>query len=81
MFFKKEKNKDNYLIKICALLIHAAKIDEDYTIKEEEIIKRTLENLGLDKKKISETIEYGKTLEENCVGRNREETDWQKCMG
>ena len=65
MFFKKEKNKDNFLIKICALLIHAAKIDENYTTKEEAIIKKTLEDLGLNKEKINEIIEYGKTLEEN----------------
>ena len=32
-------------------MIHAAKIDEDYTAKEEEIIKKTLEELSLDKKK------------------------------
>ena len=42
MFFKnsntKDKNED--FIKICALLIHAAKIDENYTLKEEEIIKK-----------------------------------------
>ncbi len=66
MFFKKkEGNENNFLIKICALLIHAAKIDEDYTAKEEEIIKKTLEELSLDKKKISETIEQAKSLEEN----------------
>ena len=52
MFFKKkENNKNNFLIKICALLVHAAKIDEDYTVDEEEIIKITLKKLGLDKKK------------------------------
>ena len=33
MFFKKKENKtdNNFLIKICALFIHAAKIDENYT--------------------------------------------------
>tara|TARA_B100000214_G_C23562996_1_gene443732 strand:+ start:62 stop:472 length:411 start_codon:yes stop_codon:yes gene_type:complete len=66
MFFKKkENNKNNFLIKICALLVHAAKIDEDYTMDEEEIIKITLKKLGLDKKKISETIEQAKKLEES----------------
>ena len=41
MFFNKKeiKKKDNYLTKITALLIHAAKIDENYTSKEEEIIR------------------------------------------
>ena len=66
MFFKKkEDNKNNILIKVCALLIHAAKIDEDYTLNEEEIIKRTLERLGVDKEKTSETIKQAKNLEEN----------------
>ena len=66
MFFKKEEiNKNNYLIKICALLIHTAKIDEDYTQDEEKIIKKTLIKLGLDKEKISEIIKEAKNLEEN----------------
>ena len=36
MFFKKNKNiSDNEdLVKVCALLVHAAKIDENY-LKEE----------------------------------------------
>ena len=44
MFFKKDKNKDknNFLINTCALLVHAAKIDLNYTENEEEIIKKTL---------------------------------------
>jgi len=48
MFFKKEEIKNNnFLTKVCALLIHAAKIDENYTDKEEEIIKKTLNELGI----------------------------------
>ena len=46
-------------------LIKSAKIDKNYTDKEEEIIKKTLEELGLDKKKILEIVEDSKTLEEN----------------
>ena len=66
MFFKKKERKgNNNLIKVCALLIHAAKIDEDYTSNEEEIIKITLKQLGLDREKISETINQAKRLEEN----------------
>ena len=46
MFFKKTdiKEENNFIVKVCALLIHAAKIDENYTDKEEEIIKKTLNN-------------------------------------
>ena len=66
MFFKKEeKNNNNFHAKICALLIHAAKIDENYTDKEEEIIKKTMSELGLEKKNISKTIEEAKIIEEN----------------
>ena len=66
MFFKKEVSKNNsFQIKVCALLIHAAKIDQNFTEKEEEIIKKTLENLGLEKEKISKTIEEAKIVEEN----------------
>ena len=49
MFFSKKENKNDNksnLIKIAALLIHTAKIDEIYTNKEKEIIKKTLLELG-----------------------------------
>tara|TARA_X000000368_G_scaffold238096_1_gene188043 strand:- start:294 stop:710 length:417 start_codon:yes stop_codon:yes gene_type:complete len=67
MFFKKiEKEEENNLIvKICALLIHAAKIDENYTDKEEEIIKQALSELGLENEKIPKIIQDAKILEEN----------------
>ena len=66
MFFKKEETKNNnFLTKVCALLIHAAKIDENYTDKEEEIIKKTLTELGLEDKKISKTIQEAKIIEES----------------
>ena len=67
MFFKKkeEPKKNTFLIKVCSLLIHAAKIDENYTDHEEEIIKKTLEEIGLEKEKISKTIQDAKIIEEN----------------
>ena len=66
MFFKNEEIKNNkFLTKVCALLIHAAKIDENFTDKEEEIIKKTLNELGLEDKNISKTIEEAKIIEEN----------------
>ena len=42
MFFKKDNinEKNDELIKVGALLIHAAKIDENYTEKEKSIIKK-----------------------------------------
>ena len=67
MFFKKDlpNTKKKFLVKTCALLIHAAKIDEDYTKNEEEIIKKTLLKLGADKESINKTIQDAKIIEEN----------------
>ena len=67
MFFKKDttENEKNFLVKTCALLIHAAKIDENYTENEEEIIKKTLLELGAKEKTISQTIKDAKSIEEN----------------
>ena len=42
MFFKKNKNENNDFSKVAALLIHAAKIDENFSKSEEAIIKQTL---------------------------------------
>ena len=68
MFFKKKNkiNKDeNNLEKVAALLIHAAKIDENFSKKEEEIIKQTLIKIGANKEKIDEIFTAGKEIENN----------------
>ena len=67
MFFKKNSNEkvSNFLVKTCALLIHAAKIDENYTENEEEIIKKTLLELGAKKDNITQIIKDAKSIEEN----------------
>tara|TARA_B100000989_G_scaffold118120_1_gene86934 strand:+ start:1787 stop:2200 length:414 start_codon:yes stop_codon:yes gene_type:complete len=67
MFFKKDNiNMENYeLIKVGALLIHAAKIDEDYSQKEAEIIKQALLKIGANNKNIDELIRKAKEMEEN----------------
>jgi len=68
MFFnKKEKTESNFLIKIGALLIHAAKIDENYTEEEEEIVKKTLLELGSNNKDLSQIINEAKAIEENAI--------------
>ena len=56
-------NKD--FINICALLIHAAKIDENYSTKEEEIIKKTLLLIGVKKDYLDNTITEAKIIEKN----------------
>ena len=67
MFFKKrtKKEEDNFLIKICALLIHTAKIDENYTEKEEKIIKKTLLELGSSLENLTKIINEAKIIEQN----------------
>jgi len=67
MFFKKDSTETdkNFLVKTCALLIHAAKIDENYTENEENIIKKTLLELGAKEETIFQTIKDAKSIEEN----------------
>ena len=67
MFFNESstRTKDTFLVKTCALLIHAAKIDENYTENEEEIIKKTLLELGVEKESIAQTIKEAKSIEKN----------------
>ena len=67
MFFKKDSTETNknFLVKTCALLIHAAKIDENYTENEEDIIKKTLLELGAKEETIFQTIRDAKSIEEN----------------
>ena len=65
MFFSKNENKEDDLSKVAALLIHAAKIDENFSDKEEEIIKKTLIEIGAKNEHIVEIIKKGKKIEEN----------------
>ena len=67
MFFKKKNKGDNVsnLVKIGALLIHAAKIDENYSVEEEEIIKKTLLNLDANPGNLDTLLENAKQCEEN----------------
>ena len=70
-FFKnKEKEKDTVnndksYSNIAALLIHVAKIDENYEDKEKEIIKKTLIELGASSSNIDKLILDASVIEEN----------------
>ena len=68
-FFKnKEKyevNDDKSYCNIAALLIHAAKIDENYEEVEKEIIKKTLIELGAESTNVDSIISDAITIEEN----------------
>lgn len=67
--FKKNKDKkiinDQKYINIAALLIHAAKIDEKYTEKEKDIIKKTIEEISNKKIEINNLISDAEKLESN----------------
>ena len=66
MFFIKKNNKnDNDLVKVAALLIHAAKIDEDYSYQEENIIKKALIKLGASNEELNDILTEGKKAETN----------------
>ena len=65
---KKAKNSTNdnkFYYNIAALLIHAAKIDENYEEVEKDIIKKTLIELGADSSDIDILISNAETIEEN----------------
>ncbi|MBD1161864.1 TerB family tellurite resistance protein [Pelagibacterales bacterium SAG-MED15] len=67
--FKKKKeqkfNDDSKLTKSAALLIHAAKIDENYTEKEKLIIKKTLIELGMKKDRLDKLYNEAEIIEKN----------------
>ena len=65
MFFKKEKNEDNDLSKVAALLIHAAKIDENFSKSEEIIIKEALLQIGASQQNLEKIFTDGKNIEED----------------
>ena len=67
MFFKSKDNKtqNKDIVKIAALLIHAAKIDENFSKHEEEIIKKTLSKISEDNQNIDNIINEAKIIEEN----------------
>ena len=66
MFFKKNKSQNDNLTKIAALLTHAAKIDENFTIEEEKIIEETLLNLGANKENVKQIVTESKKIEEKA---------------
>ena len=59
LFKKNESGKENNLslIAIASLLIHSAKIDENFTNKEKKIIKNALVEMGAEVEKIDEIVE------------------------
>jgi len=70
-FFKNKNSSektiddDKLLSKTASLLIHAAKIDENYTNKEKLIVEKTLLELGANKEKLDELMKVAEENEKN----------------
>ena len=64
---KESKNDENHLslISIAALLVHSAKIDENFTAKEKSIIKRALIEMGANSENIDEIINEAEIKEKD----------------
>ena len=67
MFLSKnnENDKQIELAKVVALLVHAAKIDQDFSSKEENIIKKTIIEIGAKTENIEKIMLLGKEMESN----------------
>ena len=65
MFFQDNSDENEDLIKVCALLIHAAKIDENFSLEEEKIIEQTLLKFKAKSDDLKKIINKAKEIEEN----------------
>ena len=65
MFFQDNSDENEDLIKVCALLIHAAKIDENFSLEEEKIIEQTLLKFKAKSDDLKKIISKAKEIEEN----------------
>ena len=68
--FKKEKENKNdedhlSLTSVAALLIHSAKIDQVFTEKEKDIIKKALIEMGADENNLDEIIKDAEIKEQD----------------
>ena len=64
-FLKKNNNEDinNPLTKIAALLIHAAKIDQNYTKNEKKLVKKAIVELGANNENIDQVLLKAEEIE------------------
>ncbi len=67
LFNKKNKDEKNNLslLAIASLLIHSAKIDQNFTEKEKKIVKDTLIEMGANKENIDEIIHEAEEKEKD----------------
>ena len=57
-FFNKDKllNNDGVLLNVACLMIHAAKIDENYTDREKSIVRKTITKLNVNNEDIDKLM-------------------------
>ena len=90
-FFKNkniDRNDEDVFSKVASLLIHIAKIDQNYTTKEKEIISKTILELGAKKENIENIISIAEKNESNSNQildftkevKNMEEVDKEKII-
>ena len=90
-FFKKKNidhNDEDIFSRVASLLIHIAKIDQNYTTKEKEIISKTILELGAKKENIENIISIAEKNESNSNQildftkevKNMEEVDKEKII-
>ena len=90
-FFKNkniDRNDENIFSKVGSLLIHIAKIDQNYTAKEKEIVSKTILELGAKKENIENIISIAEKNESNSNQildftkevKNMEEVDKEKII-
>tara|TARA_B100000242_G_C42686286_1_gene321401 strand:- start:28 stop:453 length:426 start_codon:yes stop_codon:yes gene_type:complete len=68
IFKKEEAKKDNShpsAMAVACLLIHLAKIDENYTDKEKEIVKKSIIEMGAETKDIDKFIQEAEEKEKD----------------
>ena len=91
-FFKNKNinhnNDEDIFSKVASLLIHIAKIDQNYTTKEKEIVSKTILELGAKKENIENIISIAEKNESNANQildftkevKNMEEEDKEKII-
>ena len=68
IFTKKESEKENNnpsIIAVACLLIHSARIDENYTDKEKKIIKEAIIEMGAEPKEIEKIMQDAEEKEKD----------------
>ena len=67
LFKKKETEEENNLslIAVASLLIHAAKIDQNFTDKENKIVQKALIEMGADEKHVVKIMKEAVNIEKD----------------